>query len=670
MAEVNTIENLVAMRTLLKTSLENSRALASALEKTGARLEGINNRLPSLEVAFISAHKQKCAFLAVRDHIDRAICPAAAFIKVFGAVRELEESLLSDPRPDIFTYISVMKKIEEAMKFLNDNCRLAIQWLEGTLEVLQENAVFNDRCRCNVMKCLQILRELQLTDRCAHLNGGILFAALDKLEIEFKWLLTENSFPFHLTSLSSCTGEQTCIASPSKTVTDIPKLQAVVARLCANSRIQKCLQVYVDIRSLNAKRSLQALDLDYLEKSITEFDYVQELEGSINQWCKHLDLAVKHVFEPEFRLCKEVFNIGADVWMCCFSEIAVQSGILSFLQFGMNVTQCKKEPIKLLKLLDIFAALDNLRVDFNRLFGGEPCAEIQTLTRDLIKRVVNGACEIFWELTLQVELQRQSSPPPDGRVPALVCFVTDYCNQLLGEHYRPILTQVLGIYQNWKYENYEEALLTNQIYQIIKEIGLNLDSWSKGLDDISLSYLFMMNNHCHFYHLKGTKVGEMMGDSWIRAHEQYRDYYSALYLRESWGKLLPIINQDGQILSGPAGNDLVKKRLKTFNEVFDGMYKKQSSWVVADECLRQKICQLVVQAFLPVYRSYLQKYEQDPSAPKYVKYHTAKSLKNMLTTLFHPKLNKCASNQQIHLIGKQEDIVKDQFHFTLMAVPV
>ncbi|KAL3566015.1 hypothetical protein D5086_031430 [Populus alba] len=38
------------------------------------------------------------------------------------------------------------------------------------------------------------------------------------------------------------------------------------------------------------------------------------------------------------------------------------------------------------------------------------------------------------------------------------------------------------------------------------------------------------------------------------------------------------------------------------------MYKRQSSWVVPDRDLRDKICQQIVQAVVPVYRSYMQSY--------------------------------------------------------------
>jgi exocyst complex protein 7 len=157
-----------------------------------------------------------------------------------------------------------------------------------------------------------------------------------------------------------------------------------------------------------------------------------------------------------------------------------------------------------------------------------------------------------------------------------------------------------------------------------------------------------------------------MGDSWLKAHEQYRDYYMTLYLRESWGKIFASLSQE----RGFAG-DLVKKRLKSFNEEFDHMYQKQSNWVVPCEDLRLKMCKLVVQAYVPVYRSYLQDYgfqaETDASPSRHVKY-TTQGLEAMLSSLFQPKLSKSGSTKHNRLIGKIKDIVTDNFRLTLMAV--
>lgn len=185
---------------------------------------------------------------------------------------------------------------------------------------------------------------------------------------------------------------------------------------------------------------------------------------------------------------------------------------------------------------------------------------------------------------------------------------------------------------------------------MVKAIELNVETWTKAYEDTILSNLFAMNNHYHLYkHLKGTKLGDLLGDSWLREHEQYKDYYATIFLRDSWGKLPGHLSREGLILfSGgrATARDLVKKRLKTFNEAFDEMYKKQSNWVMPERDLREKTCQLIVQAVLPVYRSYMQNYgplvEQDGSSSKYTKY-SVQVLEQMLASLFQPRPGRYGS---------------------------
>ncbi|CAN0880507.1 Exocyst complex component EXO70A1 [Linum grandiflorum] len=660
--DISRNRNLLSSRSaLLKASLENSRAIASALHQTGEKLDRISQSLPSLEAAARPFPAQKCTFAAITDHVDRAVGPAAAVLNVHSTIQELQKSVSADPGLDLYAYLSSLKRLEEALKFLANNCGLAIQWLQDILQFLQDNSVSNEPYICNVRKSLRILLELEGTEKRARIDGGVLFCAFRKLETVYKQLLVANSVPVPLTICS-------ITASRAVPVNVVERLQAITERLRANNRLSWCTSAYVEVRVANAKRSLEGIDLNYLDKPIIGSDDVEEVEGWIDQWSKHLELIVKNIFEVEFNLSKDVFCSTPDVSINCFTEIATRSGILSFLQFGRKVTECKKDAITLIKLLDIFTVLDNLRGNFNRLFGGTSCIGIRSQTRSLIKSVVDGACEIFFGLTDEVSCQREVFPASNGCVPRLVSFVTEYCNELLGDKYRPLLEKVLMIHQSWKQEKYQDELLTSQIRNVLKEIGLNLDSWSKAHVDAPLSYLFMMNNHCHFSNLRGTKLGHLMGDSWLKAHEQYKDHFMALYLRESWGKVIGHLRPEGQAYSSPA--KVSTKGLKTFNQALDNMYQKQSSWVVPDENLRLRICKLLVQSLVPVYRSYLQSYklliEQDPSAEKHVKY-TPQGLETMLSSLFQQKMTKYRLNSHAYWISKIKGVMSDHFQPTLMA---
>ncbi|XP_020226757.1 exocyst complex component EXO70A1 [Cajanus cajan] len=662
--------DLEAARNSLTTSLETSSAIASALDESGSRLELLNQKYLSLQASLRPISMQRCTLVNIDHGIDSVLCSAAAVLKVFDSVNQLEHSLLKDPCSDLHTYVSDTKKLEEALKLLTDNCRLAVGWLKGVFEFLQDKAITNELYLLNMKKSLRILQQLQAKEEGARLDGGLLSTAFDKLELEFHRLLIANSMPLPLVSLTSHIGQQFLPLTGSLA----GKLHAIIERLHATGRLDKCQSIYVEVRVTNARRSLKTLDLSYFETTTAEFEAGQCIESYIDQWGSHLELVVKRLLEIECRLSTIVFEkIGPEAWMGCFAKIATESGILSFIQFGRIVTERKNDPFKLLNLLSIFRVLNGLRLEFNQLFSWKACKEIRTVTEDLIKKVVNGASEIFWQLPAQVKLQRPTSPPPDGSVPRLVSFVTDYCNQLLGDAFRPHLTQVLRIHLSWRKESYEEGIVLSQIYNTIKEVAVNLDAWSKVYEDITLSYLFMMNNHCHFSNLRGTVLGNMMGDSWLRAHEQYKDYYAALYLRNSWGKVLPILVVQKDILSSSGASvtsqDLAKK-LNAFNLAFDERYKKQSNWVISDEILRENICKHLAEGIVPIYKAYVKNYclliESDAKVDKNMKY-TAQSLENKIWSLFQPKQRKGSSIKQTDLITKIKE-VSHQFRLTLAAL--
>lgn len=655
------IEKMKAAREILKCSIEKSRKLGVEISDRCWRLESCEERLDFLTVSLKNL-SNKCALYKMSRHdVDRVIGPAASVVKIFDVICELEKTLSTDdPCDDVSTYLTTMKWMEEALGLLTDNCKLVISWLETSS---CNSSVVENWYVVNVNKCLSILRELQATEERFRAKDGVLMLALDKLEIEFASMLRG------IPPLS--------VFSPDV----IQNVQGVIERLGGNRQVDRCMSVYAEVRSSNVRKALEELDLDYLEEiSLTEYDSVLSVEPQIDQWAKHLGFFVKDLLDTEHRLCAEVFRKEAfkDGCVDCFARIAVQSGIHSFIKFGNTITKGKKEAIKLLKLLDMFASLNKLRSDFNRLFSGRACVEIQTQTRDLIKKVVNGTCEIFWELSLQVELQRPTSPPRDGSVPRLVNFVVEYCNQLLEDEYWSTLIQVVEIHQGWNNEGFEKGLLLNEMQNIVTVLGINIETWAKRHEDASLSYLFLINNHWYICkYMRGTKLGELMGDEWITGHEEYMEYYETLYLKESWEKLPALLNEEGLVLF-PGGRaidrQVVKKRLNEFTEAFDEIYKKQSNWELCDKGLRWRICQLVLHVVVPYYNNYLEKYmpsiefEVASTPDQHIKY-TAKALGNMITCLFEPKVGKYDSSTKCtELSGKiHNNFVTNQLSSTPAA---
>nr|XP_027123662.1 exocyst complex component EXO70A1-like [Coffea arabica] len=619
------LASVAAARQILKESLEKSWDLDFAIRETGSRLDQSEQRLASLRSA-IGNVASKCALYDVRGHVDRALGPAAAVLRIFDVVHELETSLISaDPSSDLRSYLINVQRMEEAVKLLRDSCKLVTLWLEDAVQFLQDKGIEGDLYFLKFKKSLMILQQLQEVEENFGLDGGLLMDAFNQLENEFRRLVTDNSFPPPRPDELEVSPIPPPLSFPDS---DIEKMQTIMERLTASNRLDRCLSIYIEVRTSIVTTALQALDLSYLELSLSEFDSVQNLEGCIDQWVKHLQFAVKYLFEMEYRLCYEVFQkAGSDVCMECFAKIVLRSGFQNFIKFANSITRSKKEAIKLLKLLDIFAALDELRLNFNRLFSGKSCFDIQTQTRDLIKGVVDGACELFWELSIQVESQRSSNPPSDGSVPRL-------------------------------------GLLSGQVQRILEALELNLQTWAKAYEDTNLSHFFRMNNYWYFCkNVEGTKLGDLMGHDWLRAYEDDMEYYAATYVSESWGKLPALISEEDLVLfpGGRAINhNLVQKRIEEFCNAFEDMYKQQSYWVLSDRGLRLRTCQLIMQSVFPSYKSYIQKYmpliEYEEDTSKYVKY-TPAILESMINSLFQPKVGKYGSTKCTHLATRIKNAV-------------
>ncbi|XP_078438011.1 exocyst subunit exo70 family protein G1 [Wolffia australiana] len=608
------LSGLAAARLAALATLDRSRAVAAALASTERRLAEMRERLPAVEAAVRPARAPRDALAAVGGHIDRAVGPAAAVLKVFDAVHGLEPPLLSGPGPDPAGYLSLLQRLDEAVRFLSDNCGLAVQWLDDIVDYLDDNSVADPRFVAALKAALASLRQA-----AGPLDGGLTAAATDKLEAHFRRLMED----------------ETAAQAEARPVLD---------RLAAAGRLQRCVQAFAEARAAAVQAELAALGASkYLDLAPAEAADARRLEGYIAQWGAHLEFAVRRLLEAEHRRCGEVFP-SAQLQAECFAETAKRAGILAFLRFGRTVADTAKDPIKLLKLLDIFAGLNRLRLDFNRLFGGKPCEEIQSATRDLVKRVVDGASEIFFELLPQVELQREAAPPADGGVPRLVTFVADFCNRLLGDEHRPVLTQVLAIHRSWQKRRFLDRHLAEAIVDVVRAVELNLQSWADRYDDPALASVFRMNAHGHLCaQLRGTKLGDLLGETWLKEQERRREAAAAAYLKETWARLPPLLSREGIILfSGgrAAARELVKKRLRAFNAALEELLRRHAAWVVPDGELRQRACQAAALAVVPVYRSYMQNYgplvEQEASAGKYAKY-SVQSLEDLLGALFQPR---------------------------------
>lgn len=143
MEENHETDKLLAARAILRNSIEKSRNMAVAIDAVGSRLEERQHNFAFLH-ADLKDLACKCDFYEIRGHVNRAIGPAAYVLKVLDVVESLKDSLEKDLCTDVYTYIAKIRRLEEALKLLANNCRLVILWLDDVVQFLASNAAAVD----------------------------------------------------------------------------------------------------------------------------------------------------------------------------------------------------------------------------------------------------------------------------------------------------------------------------------------------------------------------------------------------------------------------------------------------------------------------------------------------------------------------------------------------
>ena len=131
-----------------------------------------------------------------------------------------------------------------------------------------------------------------------------------------------------------------------------------------------------------------------------------------------------------------------------------------------------------------------------------------------------------------------------------------------------------------------------QLITIMDLLDANLERKSKLYRDLALHYFFLMNNKRYIVQkVKGcVELHELMGANWCRRRQSGLRLYHKCYQRETWSKILQCLKPEGlQGTRNKVSKQLVKKRFKCFNAMFEEIHKTQCTWMVSDEQLQSKL---------------------------------------------------------------------------------
>ena len=188
-------------------------------------------------------------------------------------------------------------------------------------------------------------------------------------------------------------------------------------------------------------------------------------------------------------------------------------------------------------------------------------------------------------------------------------------------------------------EEYKTSAFARQMIRVMELLDANLEVKSGLYRDPSLRSIFLMNNGRYILQkIKGsTEIRDLMGQAWTRKRSTELRQYHKSYQRETWGKVLQCMNQEGLQVNGKISKTALKERFKIFNNMFDEIHKTQSTWIVSDEQMQSELRVSIAALVIPAYRSFFGRYKQHIDSgrhtDKYVKYQP-EDIESVIDDLF------------------------------------
>ncbi|KAK7282031.1 hypothetical protein RIF29_10512 [Crotalaria pallida] len=423
----------------------------------------------------------------------------------------------------------------------------------------------------------------------------------------------------------------------------VEDLRLIVDRMIRSGYEKECLQVYSSVRRDALNECLMMLGVEKL--SIEEVQKVEwkSLDEKMKKWVQAVKIVVRVLLNREKRLCDSVFAELDEMKEICFNE-TVKGCVMQLLNFGEAIVICKRSPEKLFRILDMYEAWRDALPELESLGADEfLIGEADAVLKGLSEAVKGTFVE--FENCLRNETSKK--PVITGDVHPLPRYVMNYLKLLVdyGDPMDSLLeTSEEDLYPSRNHLSGDGSQLETmsplgrRMLLVISELECNLEEKSKLYEDSAMQCIFLMNNlHYLVGKVKGSDLGKVLGDDWIRKRRGQIRQYATGYLRASWSKALSCLKDEG--IGGSSNNAsrmALKERFKNFNACFEEIYRVQTAWKVPDEQLREELRISISEKVIPAYRSFVGRFRsqlEGRSSGKYIKY-TPEDLESYLLDLF------------------------------------
>ncbi|XP_048573351.1 exocyst complex component EXO70B1-like [Triticum urartu] len=417
----------------------------------------------------------------------------------------------------------------------------------------------------------------------------------------------------------------------------------------------ECTQVFLVARRNALDATMQSLG--YEKASIDDVVRMawEGLESEIGTWIKAYRHILNAGLSAEHDLCVRVFvgrnaGLGRDI----FADLA-RCAMLQMFNFTEAVAMTKRAAEKLFKVLDMYEAIRDGApvvdgfVSTNKAEGGEnssgaeALADLKSELASVRSRLGESAAAIFCDLESSIRADAGKQPVPGGAVHPLTRYLMNYLKyaceykntleQVFREFHRPDADDAPG-------HEGESNPFAAQLMEVMELLHGSLEAKSKLYKDLALSSIFLMNNGRYMLQkIRGSpEINAVVGEAWARKRSTDLRQYHKNYQRETWGRVLNVLRDDGGItVKGHVQKPVLKERFKQFNAAMDEIQRTQGAWVVSDEQLQSELRVSIAAVVVPAYRSFLGRFAQHFTAgrqtEKYIKL-SADDLEGIIEELF------------------------------------
>ncbi|KMT07392.1 hypothetical protein BVRB_6g150180 [Beta vulgaris subsp. vulgaris] len=412
----------------------------------------------------------------------------------------------------------------------------------------------------------------------------------------------------------------------------------------------ECCNVFLLTRRYAFEEELKRQGLEKVSTDDVVKMNWESLEGEISTWIRVLKHCTSTLLPGEQSFYESVFSDHLSTCNVLYSDLsyAVFSILVSFAE---AVSMTKRATEKLFKFLDMYETLRDTipwLEDKKSMYSSKEMVE-EELKLELSfakSRLGEAAVSIFCQLENSIKGDNTKTPVASGAVHPLTrytmnylkyaCEYKDTLEQVFQQHLRTEQTEEYSAFnsssqhhnviEHQNQQGNKHSPFASQLITIMDLLDSYLESKSKLYKDLSLRYIFLMNNGRYMLQkIKGSsEIHQVVGDNWYRKRSSDVRHYHKSYQRETWSRVLQCLNQEGLQVNGKIHKPILKERFKNFNQLFDEIHRTQSTWVVSDEQLQSELRVSISAVMIPAYRSFVARFGQiftpGRQVEKYIKF--------------------------------------------------